>query len=93
MRNVGGKPKIPLDNRKNEFMDTIIGEVLMHLIGRISLNIRYRSKEKIKRILEEKYLGSYSNAGREYGIYILAIPLGLLIFGLIMAGLISMFKM
>lgn len=74
-------------------MDTLISEALMHLIGWISLNIRYRSKEKVKRILDENYEGSYSNAGRVYGIYIIAIPLGLLIFGLVIVGLISMFKL
>ena len=68
-------------------MDTLIGEFLMHLIGRIGLNIRYRSKEKMNKILDDKYLGSYSNAGRVYSLYLIAVPFGLLLFGLLIMGL------
>jgi hypothetical protein len=73
-------------------MDTLVGEFFMHVLGRIVLNVRYRSKEKIRKILDEKYAGSYSNAARVYSIYIFAIPFGILLFGLLIIGLISIFK-
>ena len=70
-------------------MDTLISEVLLHLLGRIGLNLRYRSKEKLKKTLNEKYAGSYTNAGRVYLIYVFAIPFGLALFALFIMGLIS----
>ncbi len=54
--------------------------------------MRYRKKELIAKVLEEKYEGSYSNAGKLLSLKFFAILFGLLLFGFLTSVIIGSFK-
>ncbi|ARS34069.1 hypothetical protein [Pontibacter actiniarum] len=44
-------------------MEFLIGDVILVLIGKAYLYLRFRNKEKVKQELSRKYEGQFRNAG------------------------------
>ncbi|WP_460924949.1 hypothetical protein [Pontibacter brevis] len=73
-------------------MEFLLFDILQSGIGRLYLLLRYRRKELISKVLEEKYEGSYSNAGKLLSLNFFAVLFGLLLFGFMISFLIGLFK-
>jgi hypothetical protein len=73
-------------------IEYLLVEVIFALAGRCYLHLRYRDRETIQRIKEEKYLGEFSNAGRIVLINIFAGLFGLLLVGGLIAGIIGIIR-
>ncbi|WP_299763720.1 hypothetical protein [uncultured Dokdonia sp.] len=69
-----------------------MGELLCTLVGWLYLSIKYRNREKIKRVLNQKYDGSYSQAGVEKSLSIIGILVLFLVLLLLLSVIYSIIK-
>jgi hypothetical protein len=75
-------------------MEFLISELFFSLTGRLYLFLRYRNVEKIKKVLAEKHLNSFADAGREVilrpfaliGFLLMLVFIAAVIYGAIVHG-------
>lgn len=68
-------------------MEFLLFDLIQSGIGRLYLWVRYRKKERIAKLLAEKYEGSYAKAGSLLLLNSFAVLFGLLLF-VFLAGMI-----
>ncbi|QCR21638.1 hypothetical protein C1N53_04275 [Pontibacter sp. SGAir0037] len=73
-------------------MEFLLFDIIQAGFGRLYLFIRYRKKELINIVLEEKYEGSYSNAGKLLSLSFFAVLFGVLIIGFLGSVFITSLK-
>lgn len=70
----------------------LIGNILFSFVGRAYLYLRYRDRETINKIKEEKYAGHFSHAGRVVMLNIVAGLFGLMIIAGLIGAIIGIFR-
>ena len=70
---------------------SIPSSVLYYPIGFLYLWIRYRNKERVKKVLHEKYDGAYYLAGASIFLNVVGVILTALIIALLLSALFGIF--
>ncbi len=73
-------------------MEFLLFDIIQAGLGRLYLFIKYRKKELINKVLEEKYEGTYSNAGKLLTLSFFAVLFGLLLIGFLGSVFIASLK-
>jgi len=73
-------------------MEFLLFDIIQAGFGRLYLLLRYRKKELINKALEEKYEGSYSNAGKAFSLNIIVVLFVALLLAFLLSVALSAFR-
>lgn len=68
-------------------MDFLLIDTITNSTGKLYLFLRYRNQDKRRKIFQNEYEGSYTLAGREALLWLLAFIVLLIVVGLIVSTL------